>query len=167
LNSAATFDRTDPRRTGYRGALASSARTLGTRPGPSAIRTVSLRVELHDRIFHDIQASEDQMHPPSGGISEAFQTFLTQTPQHARAWMSAVEGLSDASALEEKTRHLAFLAVLAVLRLDSGLPFHVQLAKKAGASRDEVASAILIGLPAAGNVVTQSLPVALAAYDAG
>jgi hypothetical protein len=29
-----------------------------------------------------------------------------------------------------------------------------------------VISAILIGLPAAGNAVTQSLPTALAAYDA-
>jgi alkylhydroperoxidase/carboxymuconolactone decarboxylase family protein YurZ len=49
----------------------------------------------------------------------------------------------------------------------AGVPFHVQLAKKAGASRAEVISAILVGLPAVGNAVTQSLPAALAAYDAG
>jgi alkylhydroperoxidase/carboxymuconolactone decarboxylase family protein YurZ len=42
----------------------------------------------------------------------------------------------------------------------------VQLAKNAGASRSEVASAILVGLPAAGNAVVQTLPAALAAYDA-
>src|SRR6185295_18011452 len=49
------------------------------------------------------------------------------------------------------------------LRLDSGVPFHVKLAKQAGASRDEVISALLVGLPAAGNGVTQSLPAAFEA----
>jgi alkylhydroperoxidase/carboxymuconolactone decarboxylase family protein YurZ len=58
------------------------------------------------------------------------------------------------------------LGVLAALRLESGVPFHVGLAKQAGASRDEVVNAILVGLPAAGNAVIQSLPAALAAYDA-
>jgi alkylhydroperoxidase/carboxymuconolactone decarboxylase family protein YurZ len=79
--------------------------------------------------------------------------------------MAAAQGLGKASALDAKTEHLAYLAVLAALRLESGVPFHVQLAKQAGASRAEVVSAILIGLPAAGNAVTQCLPAALAAYD--
>jgi len=46
----------------------------------------------------------------------------------------------------------------AELRLESGVPFHTGLAKQAGASREEVVSAILIGLLAAGNAVTQVLP---------
>jgi alkylhydroperoxidase/carboxymuconolactone decarboxylase family protein YurZ len=77
-----------------------------------------------------------------------------------------VQALSQANALEPKARHLAYLAVLGALRLESGVPFHVQLAKQAGATREEVVSAILIGLPAVGNGVTQCLPAALAAYDA-
>jgi alkylhydroperoxidase/carboxymuconolactone decarboxylase family protein YurZ len=56
--------------------------------------------------------------------------------------------------------------VLAALRIESGVPFHVQAAKQAGASRAEVISAILIGLPAAGHGVTQVLPAAIAAYEA-
>lgn len=100
------------------------------------------------------------------GVSPAFQLFLEAAPDTARAWMGCVQALSQANALEPKTRHLAYLAVLAALRLESGVPFHVQLAKQAGATRAEVVSALLIGLPAAGNAVTQSLPAALAAYDA-
>ena len=50
--------------------------------------------------------------------------------------------------------------------MESGIPFHVKEAKKAGATRQEVISAILIGLPAAGLAVTQALPAAVAAYDA-
>jgi len=99
-------------------------------------------------------------------MSKAFQTFLERAPKHAGAWMTAVQALGEASALDEKTSALAYLAVLAALRLDSGVPFHVKLAKHAGASLDEVISALLVGLPAAGNGITQSLPAAVEAYDA-
>jgi alkylhydroperoxidase/carboxymuconolactone decarboxylase family protein YurZ len=100
------------------------------------------------------------------GISNAFQTFLKEAPGHAGAWMQAVQGLDQASALDKKTEELAYLAVLATLRMESGVPFHVRSAKQAGASRAEVISALLVGLPAAGQVVVQVLPAALAAYDA-
>jgi len=98
-------------------------------------------------------------------MSTAFQTFLQQSPKHAKAWMDAVRALDAASALDAKTQALAYLAVLAALRLESGVPFHVAHAKQVGASRDEVISAILVGLPAAGNAVTQSLPAAIEAFD--
>jgi len=77
-----------------------------------------------------------------------------------------VRDLSAADALDKKTEALAYLAVLAALRLESGVPFHVGLARQAGATRAEVVSALLVGLPAAGLGVTQTLPAALAAYDA-
>jgi alkylhydroperoxidase/carboxymuconolactone decarboxylase family protein YurZ len=98
-------------------------------------------------------------------ISNAFQLFMSEAPQHARAWMTAVQGLDSASALNKKTEELAYLAVLAALRMESGIPFHVQSAKQAGASRQEVISAILVGLPAAGLGVTHVLPAAIASYD--
>ena len=100
------------------------------------------------------------------GVSASFQMFLTQAAAHAQAWMSVVQGLDQANALDKKTAELAYLAVLAAIRMESGIPFHVKAAKQAGATRDEVISAILIGLPAAGQVVIQCLPAALAAYDA-
>ncbi|HUL66634.1 MAG TPA: carboxymuconolactone decarboxylase family protein [Burkholderiaceae bacterium] len=98
-------------------------------------------------------------------MSDAFQLFMKESPKQARAWMDAVRALGDASALDTKTQTLAYLAVLAALRLEGGVPFHVAHAKELGASREEVISAILVGLPAAGNVVTQSLPTAIRAYD--
>ena len=104
--------------------------------------------------------------PNLTGISNAFQTFLQEAPGHSGAWMGAVQGLAGASALDEKTGELAYLAVLAVQRMESGIPFHVAAAKKAGATRAEIISAILVGLPAAGQVVIGCLPAALAAYDA-
>jgi alkylhydroperoxidase/carboxymuconolactone decarboxylase family protein YurZ len=49
--------------------------------------------------------------------------------------------------------------------MESGLPFHVKHAKSLGATRDEIISAILVGLPAAGNAVIQALPLAIKSYD--
>src|SRR5512143_1688775 len=91
-------------------------------------------------------------------VSSAFRAFMSEAPQHAQAWGAMVQGLANASALDKKTAALSYLAVLAALRMESGVPFHVQTAKQAGASREEVVSAILIGLPAAGHGVTQVLP---------
>jgi alkylhydroperoxidase/carboxymuconolactone decarboxylase family protein YurZ len=102
----------------------------------------------------------------SSQISNAFQTFMNEASQQAKAWSAMVQGLANASSLDKKTAALAYLAVLAVLQMESGIPFHVQSAKQSGASREEVICAILVGLPAAGHVVIQVLPAAIAAYDA-
>jgi alkylhydroperoxidase/carboxymuconolactone decarboxylase family protein YurZ len=97
-------------------------------------------------------------------VSNAFQVFLAQAPTESQAWMRMVKELDEASPLDEKTKEMAYIAVLASLRMTSGIPFHVLAAKRAGASRHEVIGAILVGLPAAGHGVTQSLPDALEAY---
>jgi alkylhydroperoxidase/carboxymuconolactone decarboxylase family protein YurZ len=99
-------------------------------------------------------------------ISRVFELFMSDAPEFAQAWSSAVQALAEASALDNKTRELAYLAVLAALNRTSGIPFHVASLKERGAAREEVISAILVGLPAAGHVVTQSLPAAIEAYDA-
>jgi AhpD family alkylhydroperoxidase len=98
-------------------------------------------------------------------VSNAFQTFMNEAPEHAKAWMETVQKLDAASALDKKTEELAYISVLAAARLESGISFHVKQAKMNGASREEIISAILIGLPAVGNIVTSSLPIALEAYD--
>ena len=98
-------------------------------------------------------------------ISDAFKTFMGEAPDHAQAWGKMVAALEEASALDAKTSALAYIAVLAALNRVSGIPFHVISAKRAGASREEVVSAILLGLPAAGHIVTQALPSAIEAYN--
>ena len=106
------------------------------------------------------------MSDPQPGMSTAFQAFIQEASGHAQAWMAMVQSLDSASALDKKTEELAYFGVLAALRLESGVPLHVRLAKQAGASREEVISAILVGLPATGQSVTQVLPAAIAIYDA-
>jgi AhpD family alkylhydroperoxidase len=102
----------------------------------------------------------------TSSMSAAFETFGREAPAHAAAWMEVTQRLGGACALDQRTRDLAYLAVLAATRMESGIPFHVQMAKAHGATRDEVVSAILLGLQPAGHAVIACLPAALAAYDA-
>lgn len=99
---------------------------------------------------------------PSKGI----QSFAQNEPEQSEAWFSMLKTVNGASALDPKTSELVYLAVLAALRIDTGAANHAINARKLGATRDEVISAVLVGLPMAGNVVFQALPVMLDAYDA-
>ncbi|MGO2940436.1 MAG: carboxymuconolactone decarboxylase family protein [Pseudolactococcus laudensis] len=98
-------------------------------------------------------------------VSKAFETFAKEASEHQTAWLEAVQKLDQASALDKKTEALVYLAVLAVMRLESGIPFHVKMAQANGATREKIISSLLIGLPAAGNGVLQALPIALEALD--
>lgn len=98
-------------------------------------------------------------------VSNAFQTFFREAPEYAAAWMEAVKKIDSASKLDSKTEELAYIAVLASARMESGIPFHVKHAKELGATRDEIISSVLVGLPAVGNGVISSLPIALEAFD--
>jgi alkylhydroperoxidase/carboxymuconolactone decarboxylase family protein YurZ len=98
-------------------------------------------------------------------ISKAYAMFTQEAPAQAAAWMQTVKALDKASALEKKTEELAYIAVLAALGNTSGISFHVLAAKSLGASRQEVISAVLLGLPAAGAVAISALPAAVESYD--
>ena len=98
-------------------------------------------------------------------LSNAFITFMKEATEHAKVWGEMVQGLAKASALDKKTEELSYLVVLAAFGMTSGIPFHVKTAKEAGATRKEIISAILVGLPVAGYFVTQVLPAAIETYD--
>jgi 4-carboxymuconolactone decarboxylase len=98
-------------------------------------------------------------------MSDTFHRYMSESQQLAEAWRVESQTFSYISALDKKTERLAYLAVLPALCLESGIAFHVGNAKDAGATRDEVAAAILVGISALGNVVTRALALALQAYD--
>jgi len=99
-------------------------------------------------------------------VSNAFKVFMADAPAFAQALGAVVQALSEASELHDKTRDLAYLAVLVALNRTSGIHMHVRSIKERGAKRGEIFSAILVGLPATGHVATQTLPAAIEAFDA-
>jgi alkylhydroperoxidase/carboxymuconolactone decarboxylase family protein YurZ len=98
-------------------------------------------------------------------MSAGFQVLFRETPEIMEAWMNVDQVLSEHSALDPKTAELAYLAVLAALGLERGIAFHATIAKQRGASRAEVLSAILVGLPVAGARVIECTTEALRSFD--
>lgn len=98
-------------------------------------------------------------------VSNSFETFAREATEYQKAFNEMIHSWGEISVLDDKTQHLSYLAVLAATGKTSGLPFHVMLAKKAGASREEIISAVMVGLPAVGNEVINALPAALEAFD--
>ncbi len=98
-------------------------------------------------------------------MAQGFELFMEEAPEVAKAYGGMVMQLAQTSALDHKTQELAYLAVLAATGREGGLGFHAKSAKDAGATRDEVASAVLVGLPAVGMAAVESLAPVLEAYD--
>jgi alkylhydroperoxidase/carboxymuconolactone decarboxylase family protein YurZ len=97
--------------------------------------------------------------------SNAFLRFGQEAPATAAAHQAFVEARAQESALDPKTRHLAYLAVLAASGLTSGIGFHVTLAKQAGATREEIISAALVGMPAVGLQILGGFAAVVEACD--
>ena len=76
-----------------------------------------------------------------------------------------VKGFFKPGVLDDKTGEIACIAILAAVGLESGIPYHVKHARELGTSREEIISAVLLGMPAVGNRVVQVLPIALQAFD--
>lgn len=98
-------------------------------------------------------------------MSEGFQVLFREAPATIQAWLNVDRALAEHSALDPKTAELAYLAVLAALGLERGIAFHAAEARKLGATRAEVLSAVLVGLPAAGHRVIESVAEAVRPFD--
>lgn len=99
-------------------------------------------------------------------VSRGFELFGQEAPRTAAAFGGLVETLAAESALDEKTRHLAYVAVLAATGRTGGIAFHAGLARQAGATHAELVSAALVGMPAVGLGVLDALPAVSATADA-
>lgn len=81
------------------------------------------------------------------------------------AFLDMIMKESKVSVLDNKTHELVYLAVLATARLEHGIKLHTKEAKRLGATKEEVKSAILVALPVIGFPAIMMLKIALASYD--
>lgn len=98
-------------------------------------------------------------------ISESMKFFSKEAPDHAKAWQTMITSINKSNPMEKKTSELLRIGILSALNITSGLPFHVISAKELGATREEIIYTVLAGISLAGNIVIQSLPIALKTYD--
>lgn len=99
------------------------------------------------------------------GMSPGFQILMRERPEVMQAWLGTDRVIGEHSALDPKTAELIYIAVLGALGLQRGIPFHATEAKRLGATRNEVISAVLVGLPAAGNRVIEALEEAVHPFN--
>lgn len=95
-----------------------------------------------------------------------FERFQSEAPEAAKAFDNLVDVLRSSYGLDNKTKQLIYIGIKASLGDATAVHFHVQMAKKLGATRDEIKDTILITLTVCGlKGVTSCLPTALDAYD--
>jgi len=81
---------------------------------------------------------------------DAWQLLEKEYPQIAQCISGSVLGLLEMAALDEKTKQLIYIAVQTAVNYPLAVKYHVPLARKAGASRDEIVGAASIAAAAAG-----------------
>jgi len=93
-------------------------------------------------------------------MSKEFDLFLKTFPEAGKAYLGLFKSVMDAPALDKKTKQLILVAVMASQNYIPGVRAHVPQALAAGATRAELAEAVLTILPVAGvNGVLEALPV--------
>ncbi|MBP1637562.1 MAG: Carboxymuconolactone decarboxylase [Bacteroidetes bacterium] len=93
-------------------------------------------------------------------------TFQKEAPEVAKAFDGLIEALKSTTGLDAKTKQLIYIGIKSTLGDTTAIYFHVSMAKKLGATRDEIRDTILITLSVCGlKGVASCLPTALEVYD--
>ncbi|HVX50395.1 MAG TPA: carboxymuconolactone decarboxylase family protein [Chitinophagaceae bacterium] len=99
-------------------------------------------------------------------INNPMALFAREAPEAAKAFDCLVNAVRQSTGIDEKTKHLIYISIKAVLGDTTAVHYHVPMAKKLGASRDEIKDAILITLTVCGlQAVANCLPLALEIFD--
>jgi alkylhydroperoxidase/carboxymuconolactone decarboxylase family protein YurZ len=96
----------------------------------------------------------------------SIKTFQKEAPEVAKAFDGLIDALKSTTGLEAKTKQLVYIGIKSALGDATSVYYHVIMAKKLGATRDEIKDTVLITLSVCGlKGVTSCLPTALDAYD--
>jgi len=94
------------------------------------------------------------------------ETFYKEAPEVSKAFDGLIDSLKNTTGLDQKTKQLIYIGIKAALGDAGAVYYHVPMAKKAGATREEIKDAILITLTVCGlQGVVSCLPSALEAFD--
>jgi alkylhydroperoxidase/carboxymuconolactone decarboxylase family protein YurZ len=95
-----------------------------------------------------------------------YQIFQEQSPEVAAAFNNLVATLAKPSALDAKTKNLLYIAMKIVTSDEGAALAHVTIAKKLGATREEIRETILLTLTVVGlKGINTTLARALETYD--
>jgi alkylhydroperoxidase/carboxymuconolactone decarboxylase family protein YurZ len=98
--------------------------------------------------------------------SNPMNVFQKEAPGVAKAFDGLIQSLVASRGLDEKTKQLIYISLKASEGDETAIRFHVSMAKKLGASKEEVVDAILMTITVSGikGVVT-CLPGAVKQFE--
>jgi alkylhydroperoxidase/carboxymuconolactone decarboxylase family protein YurZ len=92
--------------------------------------------------------------------------FQREAQEVAKAFDGLIQSLVQMKGLDLKTKQLVYIGIKAAQGDPIAIQFHVPMAKKLGATREEIKDTILLTLSTSGlGGVVACLPKALKAYD--
>jgi len=96
----------------------------------------------------------------------SFESFAKEFPELASTYLELVEAQRSLKGLDAKTRQLINVGIQTANRNLRGVKYHAFMAKKEGATRDEVMGAVVLNLHLRGvGVVLDTLPAAIAGFE--
>ena len=96
----------------------------------------------------------------------SFEKFQKQFPELASKYVDLMEAQRSLKGLDEKTRQLINIGIQTANRSHLGVRYHAQMARKAGAKKDEVMAAVILNLHLRGlGVVLDMLPWAIEGFE--
>ena len=99
-------------------------------------------------------------------MKSTLDIFQNEAPEVAKAFDGLIEALKSTTGLDAKTKQLVYIGIKSSTGDNTAVFFHTKMAKKLGASRDEIKDTILITLTVCGlKGVSTCLQIALDAYD--
>ena len=95
-----------------------------------------------------------------------FELLQAEAPKAAQAFNNLIESVFSGTGLDEKTRQLIYIGIKAAQGETGAVSAHVPMAKKAGATRDEIRETVLMTLMVSGVTgLTHCLVPALETYE--
>ena len=99
-------------------------------------------------------------------MKSTLDTFQNEATEVAKAFDGLIDALKATTGLDAKTKQLVYIGIKSSTGDSTAVFFHVKMAKKLGATRDEIKDTILITLTVCGlKGVSTCLQTALDAYD--
>ena len=95
-----------------------------------------------------------------------FELFQKECPELASKYNELVDVQRSLKGLDAKTKQLINIAIQTTIGNTRGVRFHAMMAKKEGASREEVIGAVVMNLHLSGlATVLDSLPAAIEGFE--
>ncbi len=95
-----------------------------------------------------------------------YEVFQKECPELAASFNDLVAAQRDLKGLDPKTKQLINIAIQTANKNPRGVKMHAVMAKKSGATREEVVGAVAMNLHLSGlGIVLECLPAAVEGFD--